>query len=257
MDTWEILGNRRRLAEECLEISRRTLAQLGQELGDGKLAEPRLEVLLAGIVRALNSSNAIGQLFKDLPYFEEMNILLRSLVELVINCLYLQVSSPEDLESYLQYDSIMLAKAIRFGNEFHDDVSSQNSQDLLSAFDEHVNHVEKSIGGTISRASWTKLDLHSRAVAVDNILGANTVSFLSRVVYQAGHAFTHGNYSSLYETIETLKTGAPSQTRMTEEANHALFGTAQTLHIFAKATNSLKAKNVYADLSIASELLQQ
>ncbi|MCU1247076.1 MAG: hypothetical protein JWQ49_105 [Edaphobacter sp.] len=247
---------KRQIVEQCIDITTGTLLTMVRDISDGKLVDSRLEVLLASIVRATNCGAAIKRLYADRPFSEEMHTLLRSLAELVINASYLQIAPEKELESYLKYDSIMLAKTIRLAGEVRPEVLERISQTTRDAFAKHVDEVMLETGDTISGTSWTKLDLHSRGVAVDKHLSVELFQFLSRVLYPSGHSYTHSTYSSLRGPIETFQTGEYNEVAVKEDANLALFGTAQALHVFAMSTSLIKGIDTNVALEVVQNLLQ-
>lgn len=230
---------------------------MGHDLGHGKLNESRMEILLASIVRAINASGAIQRLYADRPYSEEIHTLLRTLVELVINAAYLQICSEGELASYRQYDTLMLSKVMRLANELFPGCIDHISEPTRNAFSKHTDEVRQATAGTVANTSWTKLDLHSRAVAADKHLGTQILQFLRRFVYSHGHTYTHGTFSSLEVTIDSFRTGQFPEARAREDADFALFGTAQTLHVFAMTINLLKNIGFDAHLSVVQDLLKQ
>jgi Family of unknown function (DUF5677) len=249
---------KRQISEKCLEISRHTLLEMGHKLGHGKMVDARMEILLAATVRTVNSSRAIQLLYTDRPYSEEMHTLLRSLAEMVINAAYLQVAPEEELESYRQNDSIMLSKAMRLANDLIPGCIESIPKTTREAFEVHADEIRQSTSGTASKTSWTKKDLHSRASAVDKVLGTTILQFLSRIVFPQGHSYTHGSFSSLSATIDSFRTGGYAEVTIREGADLALFGTAQALHVFAMAISLLKDEEDYsAHLSVVQDLLRQ
>lgn len=254
----EVRWTKRRIAEKCIEISSHTLLEMGHKLGHGKLNEPRLEILLAATARTVNCSGAIERLYADRPYSEEMNVLLRSLAEMVINASYLQVSSEDELESYRRHDSIMLSKAMRLANDLVPGSVDSIPIATRDAFEKHADEVKQATSGTGTRTSWTKKDLHSRAIVVDNQLGTEILQFLSRIVYPHGHAYTHASFSSLSSTIDSFRTGTYDADAIRDEADHALFGTAQALHVFTMSISLLKHEYSHnAHREVVQNLLRQ
>jgi hypothetical protein len=254
----EVTWTKRQIAEKCIEISSHTLLEMGRILGHGKINESRLEILLAAIVRTVNCSGAIQRLYVDRPYSEEMNVLLRSLAEMVVNADYLQISSEEEVESYRQFDSIMLSKSMRLANELIPGCIDSIPETLRTAFEKHADEVRHATSSVTSQTSWTKKDLHSRASAVDKALGTEILQFLSRIVYTHGHYYTHATFSSLTATIDSFRTGACDEAAIREDADFALFGTAQALHVFAMSISLLKKVDGYeAHLELVQDLLKQ
>ena len=253
-DTW----TKRQIAEKCIEISSHTLLEMGRILGHGKINESRLEILLAAIVRTVNCSGAIQRLYADRPYSEEMNVLLRSLAEMVVTGSYLQIATGDEVESYRQFDSIMLSKSMRLANELIPGCVESIPETLREAFEKHADEIRQATNGVASQTSWTKKDLHSRASAVDKTLGADILQFLSRIVYAHGHYYTHATFSSLTATIDSFRTGACDEAAIREDADFALFGTAQALHVFAMSISLLKKVDGYeAHLELVQDLLKQ
>ena len=258
MDAEVAQWTKRKICVKCIESSSHILLEMGHKQGHGKVNDDRMEILLAATVRAVNSSRAIQLLYVDRPYSEEMHILLRSLAEMVINAAYLQMAPEEELESYRRFDSIMLSKAMRLANELIPGCIDSIPEETRMAFEKHADEVTQAISSTASKTSWTKKDLHSRAGKVDEVLGTGIVQFLSRIVYPHGHAYIHGNFSSLSATIDSFRTGEYDEAAVREEADHALFGTAQALHVFTMIISGLKHDESFnAQMSNVQDLLEQ
>jgi hypothetical protein len=73
----------------------------------------RIRILIATAIKAVNSSHAIRLLCVERPYFEEMNILDRSLIESIVNGAFLQFATDEELTAFENFDTISLSKALR------------------------------------------------------------------------------------------------------------------------------------------------
>lgn len=139
----EVEWTKRLIAEKCIEISSHSLMGMGHNLGHGKINDSRMEILLAAIVRTVNCGGAIQRLYADRPYSEEMNVLLRSLAEMVITASYLQIAPEEEVESYRSFDSIMLSKAMRLADELIPGCIDSIPEQLRNAFEKHADDVRQ------------------------------------------------------------------------------------------------------------------
>jgi hypothetical protein len=241
------MSTKRQVAEDIISICGGMLMQMGKKVGDGRLADTRLEVMLAAIVRTVNSANAIKLLYTERPYSEEMNTLLRPLVELIVNACYIQIASDAEVECYRTYDTVMLEKSIRLAEEIVPTGLSGVTPENRKLFAEHIKTINQTFAGVMSTTSWTKLDLTSRGSAIDKHTGLTNCHFLTKVVYRIGHTYTHATYGSLENTIDTFKTGQFSSNTVIDEADLALYGTSQALRSFAEIVIVLNNDQSYGE----------
>ena len=184
-------------------------------------------------MRSVNTAAAINRLWADKPYSEEMGVLVRSLAEGMINAAYLQVAPEAELQSYIAYDDIMLSKTLDFADEMTPENVAPVREDLRAILEERASKAKASFSNVMSGTSWTKLDLHSRAMKVKEHTGGDTTTFLSRMVYRHGHSFTHSTYASLHSDITALRTGSYPIEQVEGDAEHNLLAAAQSLYGFA------------------------
>ena len=240
-----------------------------QTLGEGQLCNNRLEILLASMVRSVNTSRAIRHLWTERPYAEEMGVLVRSLAEGIINATYLQIADPREVESFVQFDGVELSKTLGFFDELRPPTMPEIRTDLRSALDERVAAVQPEVREAMTKTSWTSRNLHDRAVAVDNFLNRQQdevidkatstilMTFISRLVYRHGHTYTHATFSSLGPTIFSLRTGSYAEEDVWATAEHNLLITGHSLYAFALALALLKHLSMFdKTLDQVSRLLQ-
>jgi hypothetical protein len=245
---------KRQIAERCLTTGVETLLQLAEEVA-GHPVGPRLEILLASILRAVRCGAAIQSLYVDLPYSEEMHTLLRSLAELVINASYLQIATPEELNSYLKYDAVMTAKTMRRALDFRSDALDYIPKDRQETLRKHGDEVREEIKDTISKTSWTKTDIHRRAVKLDEEFKCDIFRLTSTIIYSQGHVYIHSTYSSLTAPIVALRTGERDVISMRREADDALYGASQVLYLFSRFICTYMQIEVTASIGYVNSLI--
>jgi len=50
------------------------------------------------------------------PYYEEMNVLVRSLIESIVNGAFVQIAGEDEANAFMHFDSISLSKALRIAS---------------------------------------------------------------------------------------------------------------------------------------------
>jgi Family of unknown function (DUF5677) len=73
------------------------LHTLQREIAAEGLAGARLSVLIGTAMKAINTSNAIRMLCVERPYFEEMYILVRTLIESIVNGAFIQIADDDGI----------------------------------------------------------------------------------------------------------------------------------------------------------------
>jgi hypothetical protein len=167
----------------------------------------RISILIATAIKAVNSSHAIRLLCVERPYFEEMNILDRSLIESIVNGAFLQFATDEELTAFENFDTIALSKALRIAETISPEGVDLLSRKLRDEFRQHSDSVKTMIGKDEKEFSWTRLDVVAKGDRIDKGLGRQAFEPLCKVLFPNCHAFVHGSYRSLeaYMPSETRK----------------------------------------------------
>jgi hypothetical protein len=167
------------------------------------LGGARISILIATAVKAINTSHAVCRLCAERPYFEEMNVVTRSLIESIVNGVYIQFATDEEVQSFTHFDSISLAKAIRIAEGIAPEAVGVLSEKLRQEFSVHTDSVKAMLGKTEQDFSWTRLDIVSKGDRIDKGLGVPAFAVVCKVLFPSGHAYVHGSYRSLEAYMPT------------------------------------------------------
>ena len=164
--------------------------------------DERLAILIAVIGRSVSASKAIRLLRAEDEFFEDANVLVRSLIETVINGVYLQNAPDEEVLAYRHFDVIPVAKLLNYiDSSAPQQFAASISGFTQRAFATHVQSVKARTGKTANDFGWTKLKLKDRAIKIDRSLGNPGFSMLANGIFPVGHAYVHGNYSSIQRAL--------------------------------------------------------
>src|SRR5580704_11419548 len=89
----------------CCETLLSFCEHFNQRLPLADLPGARLSILLATAAKAINTSHAIQMLCVERPYYEEMNVLVRSLIESVVNGAFTQIATDDEVNAFMHFDS--------------------------------------------------------------------------------------------------------------------------------------------------------
>jgi hypothetical protein len=171
------------------------------------LAGARLSVLIATAMKAINTSNAIRMLCVERPYFEEMYVLVRTLIESIVNGAFIQIAEDDEVNSFLHFDSISLSKSIRVAQTVSPEAVNTMSEKLRDEFRVHTDSIKQMIGKTEQDFSWTRLDIVSKGERIDRELGVPAFGVVCKVLFPTSHTYVHGGYRSLETYIHPERVG--------------------------------------------------
>jgi hypothetical protein len=188
-------------------------------------------ILVAVMRKAVDTTRAVALLSSDVSYYENMNVLVRCLIESVVNGAYLQSATDVEVKTYAMFDAIPVAKIMKYIDtvaplEFAKHLSGKN----LDAFGAHVDKVKQATGKGETDFGWTRLSLEARCVRIDKQVGVDAFVLLSRGMFPVGHPYVHGNYRSLERLIPFSSNGQRYDLRAEE-----------TLYMAVTAITSLAA----------------
>jgi hypothetical protein len=207
---------------------------------------PRRMILIATMRMAVDSSNAIALLSESISYYENMNILVRSLVELAVNGAYLQFASDEEVLTYQTFDAIPVSKLIRYADGLSPSTFSKHiSEERQSEFDALVDKVKQDTGKSDKDFGWTRIDLVTRCKRIDLQFGANAFELLGSGLVPIGHPFVHASYRSLSRYLPKPF----DEQRLQDEIDQTLFMATQVLIVFAAFVNDIHKLNHADELS--------
>jgi hypothetical protein len=200
----ELLLKAHEIASEALRLF---CTHFNQRLPLEGLVGARLSVLIGTAIKAINTSNAIRMLCVERPYFEEMYILVRSLIGSIVNGAFIQIADDDEVNAFLHFDSISLAKSLRVAQTVSPDAVSILSEKLRDEFRVHTESVKQMIGKTEQDFSWTRLDIVSKGERIDRKLGVPTFGVVCEVLFPTSHTYVHGGYRSLEAYIRPERVG--------------------------------------------------
>jgi hypothetical protein len=189
--------------EICCETLRLFCIHFNQRLPLADLPGARLSILIATATKAINTSNAIRMLCVERPYFEEMNVLVRSLIESIVNGAFIQIATDDEVNAFMHFNSISLSKALRIAQGVSPEALNILSEKLQDDFRAHADSIKAMLGKDEKEFNWTRLDVASRGDRIDKALGVPAFSPVCRVLFPSLHVFVHGGYRSLETYMPT------------------------------------------------------
>lgn len=230
-----------RVQKECkirLLSILRELRQIMAEYADGimkqdPIATKRLSVLLGSILKAVESTIAIAHL-ADIGSSDEMNVLLRTLVELIVNACYFQYSSDTELDRYIHFDAIASHTAME------DFMQADKGRNKLGAAltkrtKAYADAANKASGLSLKKRQWNveTRNLKERADLIDSQLNTKMFAVFLATVYITGSGYTHAGFKTLHKHAYYLRTG--EREHPLESAygvNSVIYGVTYALDIF-------------------------
>lgn len=232
-----------KIHEICCATLQLFCNHFNKSLPFANLAGSRTSILIATAIKAINTSHAICRLCAERPYFEEMNVVARSLIESVVNGVFIQFASDEEVEAFMSFDSISLSKMIRIAEGVSPEAVGQLSEKLRKDFDVHTDSVKVKTGKTERDFSFTRLDIVSKGDRIDKGLGMPVFGVVCKVLFPSGHAFVHGSYRSL-EAYMPTEGGKLLLTQLDFQADGALHEMNVTLLSLCLAMNHLATERL-------------
>lgn len=248
----------RELLLKAHEVSCETLRLFGtyfnERLPMEGLPGDRLCILIATAIKAINTSHAVRMLCTEKPYFEEMNVLVRSLIETIVNGAFMQVATGDEVNAFMHFDSISLAKTLRIAGGISPEATNTLSEKLRQDFQAHADSVKAMLGKDEKEFSWTRLDVVSRGDRIDKAFGVPIFSALCKVLFPSGHAHVHGSYRSLEAYMPTAG-GRVLQQNLDFQADAALHHMNVALLALCITMNQLAADRLDNWLSVIQSIL--
>lgn len=214
----------------------------------------RLSILIATGAKAINTSNAIRMLCVERPYFEEMNVLVRSLIESIVNGAFIQFATEDEVSAFMHFDSISLLKALRIAEGVSPEALDILSEKLRYDFRAHAESIKAMLGKDEKEFNWTRLDVASRGNRIDKALGVPAFAPVCKVLFPSLHAFVHGSYRSL-ETYMPTEGGRVLIQNLAFQADGALHTMDVALLALCITMNRLAAERLESWLSVIQTIL--
>jgi hypothetical protein len=188
------------------------------------------------------------------PYYEEMYILVRSLIESIVNGAFIQIADDEEVDAFIHFDSISLAKSIRVAETVSPEAVAGMSQKLRNEFRIHTDSVKQMIGKTEQDFSWTRLDIVSKGERIDKTLGVPTFGVVCKVLFPSSHTYVHGGYRSLEAYLHPERV-AVHEDFLNFQADGALHHTVVALLALCITMNQLSEQRLDNWLSVIQSVL--
>lgn len=180
-------------------------------------------LILSSAVSKLNELVRVILQIRSIDAIDEMHILLRSMLELVVNACYLQHASEDEVRKYLHFDPINSHTALT-------DLERASSGKLRIPLElaERTTKLatDASAASNLALGSreWSKKNLFKRAVSVDRAIGGDDFAMLMANIYVTGSGYVHITYKTLDRHAKWL---------LHSEQEHPLrilFGTNNAIH---------------------------
>lgn len=243
-----------RAHEICCETLLSFCEHLNRRLPLADLPSARLSILIATAAKAINTSNAIRMLCVERPYFEEMNVLVRSLIESIVNAAFIQIATDEEVDAFMHFDAISLSKALRVAQGVSPEAVNILSEKLRDDFRVHADSIKVMLGKDEKEFNWTRLDVASRGDRIDKALGMSAFAPVCKVLFPSLHVFVHGSYRSL-ETYMPTEGGRVLLQNLAFQADGALHTMDVALLAFCITMNQFADERLDHKLSVIQSIL--
>jgi hypothetical protein len=188
------------------------------------------------------------------PYFEEMNVLIRSLIESIVNGAFIQIATDDEVNAFMHFDSISLSKALRIAQGVSPEAVNILSEKLRNDFRTHADSIKAMLDKDEKEFNWTRLDVASRGDRIDKALGVPAFAPVCKVLFPSLHVFVHGSYRSL-ETYMPTEGGRVLLQNLACQADGALHTMDVALLALCITMNQLAADRLDNWLSVIQSLL--
>jgi hypothetical protein len=240
--------------EICCETLRLFCIHFNQRLPLADLPGARVSILLATAAKAINTSNAIRMLCVERPYFDEMNVLVRSLIESIVNGAFIQIATDDEVNAFMHFDSISLSKALRVAQGVSPEAVNILPEKLRNDFRAHADSIKAMLCKDEKEFNWTRLDVVSRGDRIDKVLGVPAFAPVCKVLFPSLHVFVHGSYRSL-ETYMPTEGGRVLLQNLAFQADGALHTMDVALLALCITMNQLATDRFDSWLSVIQSLL--
>jgi len=188
---------------ECRESIYSIVNILRQEVTDraneiknrDKNGTPRNMVLFTAVPKIVDIARVIT-FIRNIRAADEMQMLLRPMVEMAVNACYLQEVSDEEVQRFVYFDLInnhtaMLDLENAVGNRF------TIPKELRDRVIKQANEVQTLTGLKLGSRTWTRVTLFDRASLIDRAVGGFDFAALMANIYVTGSGYVHGTYKTM------------------------------------------------------------
>ena len=187
---------RGRLIKEAVGELKAILYEMFNLIGAAPSVDLRKQLIMAGIYR-IEQTRRVILMVEPSQCPEDIWLLARPTLEVVINCSYLQFADEDEVQSYVRADEVSwLHQLGRFERVTGVELSTVNEQRRSDGI-RLATEAVLGAGRPISHSAWSRFNLVERAEKIDASIKSKLFVSLYRDTYTTGNRYTHGNYSAL------------------------------------------------------------
>jgi hypothetical protein len=202
---------------------RRVITDQANEIKNREPNVTERSLILSSSVSKLNEIARVILQIRSIDAIDEMHVLLRSMLELVVNACYLQHARDEEMWKYLHFDPINSHTAMT-DLERASGRRLKIPKELSERTTKLATDASAASNLPLGSREWSKKNLFKRAVIVDKAVGGDDFAMLMANIYVTGSGYVHTTYKTLDRHAKWL---------LNSEAEHPLrilFGTNNAIH---------------------------
>lgn len=169
------------------------LAKMIDQFPDGSELSVRKILLIASVLKLRQMARAVDLLGAH-GFVEEIQILGRTMAEIVINSAYLQTAPDEEVTRFVHFDTQSMYK---HANQLRPHVTRKLSPEEEAKIETAVAAARSLTGKGDDKPSWSNRQLVQRGEYSDKATGLDLMEKLARTAYAYGHSAVHGTYDAL------------------------------------------------------------
>jgi hypothetical protein len=222
----EELDVQKECQKELVALVNRLRQVVTDQANDIKNREPNVterSLILSSSVSKLNELARVILQIRSLDAIDEMQVLLRSMLELVVNACYLQQASDDEMWKYLHFDPINNHTAMT-DLERASGGRLRIPKELAERTTKLATDASAASNLALGSRDWSKKNLFKRAVSVDKAVGGDDLAMLMANIYVMGSGYVHTTYKTLHRHANWLLHGEK------EHPLRILFGTNNAIH---------------------------
>jgi hypothetical protein len=208
---------------------RRVITDQANEIKNREPNVTERSLILSSSVSKLNEIARVILQIRSIDAIDEMHVLLRSMLELVVNACYLQHASDEEMLKYLHFDPINSHTAMT-DLERASGGRLKIPKELSERTTKLATDASAASNLPLGSREWSKKNLFKRAVIVDKVVGGEDFAMLMANIYVTGSGYVHTTYKTLDRHAKwLLKSEAEHPLRILFGTNNAIHGVALIL----------------------------
>jgi Family of unknown function (DUF5677) len=202
---------------------KRVITDQANEIKNRELNVTERSLILSSSVSKLNELARVILQIRSIDAIDEMHVLLRSTLELVVNACYLQHARDEEIWKYLHFDPINNHTAMT-DLERASGGRLRIPKELAERTTKLATDASAASNLALGSRDWSKKNLFKRAVSVDKAVGGDDFAMLMANIYVIGSGYVHTTYKILGRHSKWLLHGEE------EHPLRILFGTNNAIH---------------------------